>query len=126
MKIRQESTSTASNVGRLRAVHNLDGIFVELRENIVAKLNEFDSRFIDVAKSERSMRKSHFYRARHLVEKLEREKLSLYYLLHRYVETMLEIVSCRTTSITPNPNSSSQNDWLYVLECADQVTKTQF
>ena len=125
VKIRQESTSTASNVGRLRAVHNLDGIFADLRDNVVAKLTEFDSRFVDVAKSERSMRKSHFYRARHLVEKLEREKLSLFFLLHRHVETMLEIVSCRATSTTPTPNSSSHNDWLYVLECADQVFKKQ-
>jgi hypothetical protein len=37
------------------------------------------------------MRKSHFYRARHLLEKLEREKLSLIFLLHRHVETMLQV-----------------------------------
>jgi hypothetical protein len=56
------------------------------------------------------------------MEKLEREKLSLFFLLHRHVETMLHVVACRSTSTTPTPNSSSQNDWLYVLECADQVT----
>jgi hypothetical protein len=55
------------------------------------------------------------------MEKLEREKLSLLFLLHRHVEMMLQVVACRNTSANPTPNSSSQNDWLYVLECADQV-----
>jgi len=119
--MRQESSSTSANVGRLRTIHSLDAVFADVKDNVVPKLSEFDARFVDIAKSERSMRKSHFYRARHLVEKLEREKLSLFFLLHRHVETLLQVVACRSTSTTPTPSSSSQNDWLYVLECADQV-----
>ena len=111
-------------MGRLRAMHSVEGIFTELRENILVKLSEFDSRFLDLAKNERTMRKSHFYRARHLMEKLEREKLSLLFLLHRHVELMLQLVACRNATTTPAPASSSHNDWLYVLECADQVSNS--
>ena len=105
-------------------MHSVEGIFTDLRENILVKLSEFDSRFLDLAKNERTMRKSHFYRARHLMEKLEREKLSLLFLLHRHVELMLQLVACRNATTTPAPTSSSHSDWLYVLECADQVSNS--
>jgi hypothetical protein len=104
-------------------MHSVEGIFTELRDNILVKLLEFDSRFLDLAKNEKALRKSHFYRARHLMEKLEREKLSLLFLLHRHIEMMLQLVACRNATTTPAPASSSHSDWLYVLECADQVNK---
>jgi hypothetical protein len=70
VKLRQEALAAPTNVGRLRAMHSLEGVFSELRENILQKLAEFDARFLDLAKNERTLRKSHFYRARHLVRQL--------------------------------------------------------
>ena len=67
VKLRQEALAAPTNVGRLRAMHSLEGVFSDLRENILQKLAEFDARFLDLAKNERTLRKSHFYRARHLV-----------------------------------------------------------
>jgi hypothetical protein len=46
VKIRQESTSTTANVGRLRTIHSLDAIFSDLRENVLQKLADFDARSV--------------------------------------------------------------------------------
>jgi len=56
------------------------------------------------------------------MEKIERENLSLLFLLHRHVELMLQIVSCRPT-VTASSMGSSSSDWVYVLESADQLNQ---
>ena len=55
----------------------------------------FLPRFIIAAKDEASVRKTIFFRARHVVTDIEKSKLSLLHLLHTFVSTLLKIVAGR-------------------------------
>ena len=52
-------------------------------------------RFIVAAKDQASVKKTVFFRARHLVTEIEKSKLSLLHLLHTFVATLLKIVAGR-------------------------------
>ena len=55
----------------------------------------FLSRFFVAAKEQPSVKKTVFFRARHLVTEIEKSKLSLLHLLHTFVATLLKIVAGR-------------------------------
>ena len=55
----------------------------------------FLPRFIVAAKDQASVKKTVFFRARHLVTEIEKSKLSLLHLLHTFVTTLLKIVAGR-------------------------------
>ena len=101
----------------------------------------FLPRFIIAAKDEASVRKTIFFRARHVVTDIEKSKLSLLHLLHAFVSTLLKIVAGRGGPVShvsaPQSNSkrlreyyhirhpiqSGESDWVYVLESVDAFNK---
>ena len=52
-------------------------------------------RFIIAAKDQASIKKTIFFRARHVVTEVEKSKLSVFHLLHNFVSTLLKIVAGR-------------------------------
>ena len=62
-KARQESLLAPTNVGRLRSLHDNELLFTELRSTL-NMMRTFENRFLDVAKEEKSCKKTLFYRTR--------------------------------------------------------------
>ena len=108
-----------SNVGKLKAMHDIAPLMEDAREMVdkaadlekkyvgdqsyfkqrkqgtTAHLRAFLPRFIVAAKEQSSVKKTVFFRARHLVTEIEKSKLSLLHLLHTFVATLLKIVAGR-------------------------------
>ena len=113
----QDAQMAPSNVGKLKAMHDIAPLMEDAREmvdkaadlekkyvgdqsyfnqrDLTAHLRTFLPRFIVAAKEQSSVKKTVFFRARHLVTEIEKSKLSLLHLLHTFVSTLLKIVAGR-------------------------------
>ena len=90
------------------------------------------------AKDQASVKKTVFFRARHLVTEIEKSKLSLLHLLHTFVATLLKIVAGRggpishvsvkrfcfsSVKVSLLIPQAGESDWVYVLESVDVFNK---
>ncbi len=111
-RVRQEALMTPTNVGRLRAMHDVQPLMDEAKE-VMLRAGDVERRFLAVAKEQASVKKTIFYRCKHVLSDVERSKLSLAFLLHHFVITLLRIVSCRNSVTSGITQESCYNCWLY-------------
>ena len=111
----QDAQIAPTNVGKLKAMHDIAPLMEDAREMVdkaadlekkyvgdpsyfiryVQLAPKFLPRFIVATKEQSSVKKTIFFRARHLVTEIEKSKLSLLHLLHTFVATLLKIVAGR-------------------------------
>eukprot|EP00095_Tigriopus_kingsejongensis_P009268 maker-scaffold361_size196684-snap-gene-0.20 protein:Tk09268 transcript:maker-scaffold361_size196684-snap-gene-0.20-mRNA-1 annotation:"hypothetical protein TcasGA2_TC011954" len=116
-KCRQEALLTPTNVGKLKSLHDIEPM-LESAQSSVDKIQELEARFLDIARDEKSCRKTYFFRIRYLVTALEKQKLSILFLIQQYVMSMLNLVAGRHVEMT-----QASPDWLYVFQSADNFNK---
>ncbi len=87
-------SSSASNVGRVKSMHDITPL-LEDTASVDKKIREMQRRYFELAKDERSVRKTVFFRMRHVLAALERMKLSQFYILQQFVLMLLKLVSSR-------------------------------
>ncbi|CAB4056479.1 unnamed protein product [Lepeophtheirus salmonis] len=113
-RIESDIISLSSHEGKLK--DNNDRDFTQIAfefEPIQEKLDSVSSKFISNVKNEKSIRKTVFFRAKHMISKLEKSRWSCYHLLHKYVLIQIRMVSNRTNS----------DDWIYALHSVDTFNK---
>ncbi len=82
-RARQEALLAGpTNVGRLRALHDAAPLLEDARAALT-KTRELEDRFTELARDERSCRKTIFFRAKTMLASLERTKLTIIFLLQK-------------------------------------------
>ena len=116
-QVPQEGLLAPTNVGRLKDIHDNGALFDDVRSTL-GKVVGYENRFVEVARDEKSLKKTLFYRTRHMVAQLEKSKMSLLFLINKMVTSMLQLVAGRNATV-----SSASSDWLYALESIDQFNR---
>ena len=100
-------------------MHNVDPLVTEIKA-VLEKIDGLLGKFADLCQAEKNVRKTYFYKARHAITHVERQKVQIQQLLHRFVHVLLQLVSSRNL---PTIEGGSASDWHFALECVDSFNK---
>ena len=100
-------------------MHDVDPVLTDFKATM-EKVDAQMAKFEELCQNEKSVRKTIFYRVKHALSHVERQKLHIQQLLRRFVDALLQMVSSRNLSNLEDPAAS---DWHFAFETTDAFNK---
>jgi hypothetical protein len=102
-------------------MYNVEPLIADMKAAL-EKVDAIMAKFADLCQLEKTIKKTLFYRVRHALQHVEKQKVQIQQLFRRFVDVILQMVSGRNL---PSIEGGAASDWHYALECVDSFNKVK-
>ena len=104
-----------------KAMHNIEPLIADFKA-IMEKIDALTVKYVELCQVEKNVKSTIFYRVKHTVAHVEKQKTQMLQLIRRFVALILQIVGSRAAHTIEGPLIT---DWLYTFECVDAFNKVR-